>query len=123
MQGKDNECEGGSREIIKMEERYKEKDLENHDHCLNDSWDNTKHSKIWIIGVLEEEDKERGTKSIYAGSPKPFRRNIKKTIFRHIIVNLRKIPITKTEKFEQNNNIALDNNLKYEINIHAGMYK
>ena len=46
MQGKNTECEGGSREIIKMEARYKEKDLENHDHCLSDLWDDTKHSKI-----------------------------------------------------------------------------
>ena len=39
--------------------------------------------------------------------------------FRYITVNLKKIPMTKTEKFEQNNNAALDNNnLKYKINIH-----
>lgn len=58
-------------------------------------------------------------KSIYAESPKPYRRNIKKMTFRYITVNLKKIPMTKTEKFEQNNNAALDNNnLKYKINIH-----
>lgn len=56
MQGKKTECENGSREIIKIEAWHKEKDLEN--HCLDDLWDNTKHSKIWIIGVLKEKDKE-----------------------------------------------------------------
>ena len=56
MQGKKTECENGSREIIKIEAWYKEKDLEN--HCLNDLWDNTKHSKIRIIVVLKGKDKE-----------------------------------------------------------------
>ena len=46
--GEKNECENGSREIIKIEAWHKEKALEN--HCLNDLWDNTKHSKIWILG-------------------------------------------------------------------------
>lgn len=41
----------------------KEKDLENYVNCLNDLWDNTKHSNIWMIAVLEEEDKEWGGKS------------------------------------------------------------
>ena len=51
--------------------------------------------------------------------PNPYRRNINKMTFRYITVKLKKIPMTKTEKFEQNNNAALDNNnLKYKINIH-----
>ena len=32
---------------------------------LRDFWDNTKHTNIWIIGVPEEEEKEKGSEKIF----------------------------------------------------------
>ena len=32
---------------------------------LRDLWDNIKHTKIWIIGVPEEEEKKEGYEKIF----------------------------------------------------------
>ena len=32
---------------------------------LRDLWDNIKPTNIWIIGVAEEEEKEKGSEKIY----------------------------------------------------------
>ena len=38
-------------------EKNKEKTIKINQECLRDLWDNTKHTNIHIIGVLEEERK------------------------------------------------------------------
>ena len=61
------------------------------------------------IGVLKEKDKEWVVKVYMLKVQNPIE-EIKKITFRYITVNLKKIPMTKTENLEQNNNVALDNN-------------
>ena len=49
---------------INEAERKKEKRIKRNEDNLGDLWDNEKHSNIRIIGVPEEEDKEKGHEKI-----------------------------------------------------------
>ena len=49
---------------INEAERKREKRIKTNEDNLRDLWDNVKHPNIWIIGVPEEEDKEKGHKKI-----------------------------------------------------------
>ena len=43
----------------------KEKRMKRIEDSLRDLWDNNKRTKIWIIGVPEEEEKKKGTEKIF----------------------------------------------------------
>ena len=45
---------------ITSEEQNKVKRMKRTEDSLRDLWDNIKHTTIWIIGVLEEEEKKKG---------------------------------------------------------------
>ena len=49
---------------INESERKKEKSIKRNEGNLRDLQDNTKHPNIWIIGVLEEEDKKKDHEKI-----------------------------------------------------------
>ena len=49
---------------INEAERKKEKRIKRNKDNLRDLWDNVKCPNIWIIGVSEEEDKNKGHKKI-----------------------------------------------------------
>ena len=49
---------------INEAERKKEKRIKRNEDNLKDLWDNIKHPNIWIIGVPEEEDKNKGHEKI-----------------------------------------------------------
>ena len=46
-------------------EQNKEKRMERTEDSLRDIWDNIKHTNIRIIGVLEEEEKKKGSEKIF----------------------------------------------------------
>ena len=46
-------------------EQNKEKRMERIEDSLRDLWDNIKCTNIWIIGVSEEEKKEKGSEKIF----------------------------------------------------------
>ena len=46
-------------------EQNKEKRMKRIEDSLRDLWDNIKHTNIWIIGVPEEEEKNKGTEKIF----------------------------------------------------------
>ena len=46
-------------------EQNKEKRMQRIEDSLRDLWDNIKHTNIWIIGVPEEERKEKGPDKIF----------------------------------------------------------
>ena len=50
---------------ITSEEQNKEKRMKRIEDNLRDLWDNTKHTNIRIIGVPEEEEKEKGSQKIF----------------------------------------------------------
>ena len=45
---------------ITAEEQNKVKRMKSAEDSLRDLWDNIKHINIWIIKVLEEEEKKKG---------------------------------------------------------------
>ena len=49
---------------INEAERKKEKTIKRNEDNLRDLWDNVKHPNILIIGVPEEEDKNKGHEKI-----------------------------------------------------------
>ena len=51
-------------EII-SEKQNKLKRMKRAEESLRDLWDNIKHTNIWIIGVLEEEEKSKGHEKIF----------------------------------------------------------
>ena len=50
---------------ITTTEQNKEKRMKRIEDRLRDLWDNTKHTKMRIIGVPEEEEKNKGTEKIF----------------------------------------------------------
>ena len=49
---------------ISTAEQNKEKRMKRIEESLRDLWDNSKRTNIRIIGVLEEEEKKKGTEKI-----------------------------------------------------------
>ena len=47
-----------------MLNRRKEKRMKRNEHSLRDLWDNIKHTNIHIIGIPEEEKREKGPEKI-----------------------------------------------------------
>ena len=104
-----------------MKERKKEKRIKRNEDNLRDLWDNVKCPNIRIIGVPEEEDKEKGHEEIIAENfPKmgkeratqvqetqrvPNRINPRQNTPRHILIKLTKIKhkkqILKTAREKQ----------------------
>ena len=52
-------------EITAEEQNKGKKQMKTNEYTLRDLWDNLKHTKIQIIGILEEEEKEKGSKKIF----------------------------------------------------------
>ena len=50
---------------ITAAEQNKEKRMKRNEDSLRDLWDNIKHTNIRIIGVPEEEEKEKGSQKIF----------------------------------------------------------
>ena len=50
---------------ITAEEQNKEKRMKRTEDSLRDLWDNIKHTNIQMIGVPEEEEKEKGSEKIF----------------------------------------------------------
>ena len=50
---------------ITATEQNKEKRMKRNEDCLRDRWDNIKCTNIQIIGVPEEEEKEKGSEKIF----------------------------------------------------------
>ena len=50
---------------ITTAEQNKEKRMKKNEDSLRDLWDNIKHTNIRIIGIPEEEEKEKGTEKIF----------------------------------------------------------
>ena len=50
---------------ITAREQNKEKRMKINEDSLRDLWDNSKHTKIRIIGVPEEEEKKKGPEKIF----------------------------------------------------------
>ena len=89
----------------------KEKRKKRNEDSLSDLWDNIKHTNIRIIGIPEEEEKEKGPEKIFEeiiveNFPNmgkeivtqvrevqrvPYRINPKRTIPRHIVIKMAKI--------------------------------
>ena len=110
---------------INEAEREKEKRIERNEDNLRDLWDNVKHPNIRIIGVLEEEDKNKDHEKILEeiiveNFPKmgkeiitqvqetqrvPNRINPRQNTPRHILIKL-----TKIKHKEQILKAARDNN-------------
>ena len=50
-------------EIIKSEQQT-ESQMKKNESNIRDLWDNTKHDSLHLIGILEEEEREKRTKNI-----------------------------------------------------------
>ena len=50
---------------ITSEEQNKVKRMKRTEGSLRDFWDNVKLTNIWIIGVLEEEEKKKGYEKVF----------------------------------------------------------
>ena len=50
---------------VTAEEQNKVKGMKRIEDSLGDIWDNSKHNKVWVIGVPEEEPKHKGTEKIF----------------------------------------------------------
>ena len=50
---------------ITAEEQNKVKRMKRTEDGLRDIWDNIKHTNIWIIGVLDEEEKKKVYEKIF----------------------------------------------------------
>ena len=92
-------------------EQNKEKRMKRNKDSLRDVWDNIKHNKIYIIGVPEGEEREKGTKKILEeiivenfcnmgkeiaiqlqeGQRVPSRINPRQNMLRHIVIKLTNI--------------------------------
>ena len=46
-------------------DQNKEKRMKRIENSLRDLWENIKCTNIWIIGVLEEEEKKKGSEKIF----------------------------------------------------------
>jgi len=53
---------------ITSEEQNKEKRMKRNEDSLRDLWNNIKHTNIWIIGVPEEEEKNKGHEKTFEES-------------------------------------------------------
>ena len=92
-------------------EQNKKKRMKRIEDSLRELWDNIKHTSFWIIGVLEEEGKKKGTEKIFEeiivenfpnmgkeivnqvqeAQRVPYRINPWKKTPRHILIKLSKI--------------------------------
>ena len=50
---------------ITADKQNKTKRMERTENSFRDFWDNFKHTNIWIIGVPEEEEKNRGSEKMF----------------------------------------------------------
>jgi len=50
---------------VTAEEQNKVKGMKRIEDNLGDIWDNSKHNKVWVIGVPEEEEKNKDTEKIF----------------------------------------------------------
>ena len=111
---------------ITAEEQNKEKRMKRIEDSLRDLWDNIKHINIQIIGVPEEEEKEKGSEKIFEEiivknfpdmgkeittqvqevQRVPYRINPRRNMPRHILIKLTKIKfkgnILKAAREKQN---------------------
>ena len=98
---------------ISAEEENKEKRMKRIEDCLRDIWDKNKCNNIQIIGVPEEEEKEKGSEKIFEeiivenfpnmgkeittrvqeAQRVPYRSNPKRNTLRHILTKLTKIKL------------------------------
>ena len=114
---------------ITAEEQNKEKRMKRKEDSIRDLWDNTKHTNIRIIGVPEEEEKEKGSEKIFEeiivknfpnmgkeiatqvqeAQRDPYRINPRRNTPRHILIKLTKIKFkekkVKSSKGKATNNI------------------
>ena len=101
---------------ITTAEQNKEKRMKRTEDSLRDLWDNIKHTNIRIIGVSEEEEKNKGTEKIFEeiivenfpnmgkeivnqaleAQRVPYRINPRRNMPRHILIKLSKNNIKKT---------------------------
>ena len=114
---------------VTAEEQNKEKRMKRKEDSIRDLWDNTKHTNIRIIGVPEEEEKEKGSEKIFEeiivknfpnmgkeiatqvqeAQRDPYRINPRRNTPRHILIKLTKIKFkekkVKSSKGKATNNI------------------
>ena len=96
---------------ITSEEQNKVKRMKRTEDSLRDLWDNIKHTKIWIIGIPEEEEKNNVYEKIFQeiklknfpnmekeivnqvqeAQRVPYRINLRRNRPRHILIKLTKI--------------------------------
>ena len=96
---------------ITAEDQNKEKRMKRNEDSHRDLWDNIKHTNIRTIGVLEEEEKEKGPEKIFEeiivknfpnmgkeivnqvqeAQRVPYRIKPRRNIQRHILIKLTKI--------------------------------
>ena len=96
---------------ITAEEQNKEKRMKRNEDSLRDFWDNIKRTNIQIIGVPEEEEKQKGSEKIFEeirvknfpnmgkeiatqvqeAQRVPQRKNPQRNTLRHILIKLTKI--------------------------------
>ena len=50
-----------------MLNRRKEKRMKRNEHSLRDLWDSIKHTNIFIIGVPDGEEREKGAENVFEG--------------------------------------------------------
>ena len=102
----------GSRVVeLTAEEHKKEKRMKRNEDSLRDFWNNIKHTNIYIIGVSEGEEKEKGPKKLFEAiiaknlpnlgkeivtqvleaQRGPYRINPKRNTTRHIVIKMMKI--------------------------------
>jgi len=96
-------------EITDVEQK-REKRLKRNEESLRELWDNVKHTNICIIGVLEREEREKGTEKIFEEiiakdfpnmgieplpqipeEQVPYKINPRENTLRHILIELTKI--------------------------------
>ena len=102
---------------ITATEQNKEKRMKRMEDSLRDLWDNIKHTNSQIIGIPEEEEKEKGSEKIFEeiivekipnmgkeiatevqeAQRVPYRLNLRRNTPRHILIKLTKI------KFKEKN--------------------
>ena len=102
---------------ITATEQNKEKRMKRMEDSLRDLWDNIKHTNSQIIGIPEEEEKEKGSEKIFEeiivekipnmgkeiatevqeAQRVPHRLNLRRNTPRHILIKLTKI------KFKEKN--------------------
>uniref|UniRef100_A0A5G2R3F5 L1 transposable element RRM domain-containing protein n=1 Tax=Sus scrofa TaxID=9823 RepID=A0A5G2R3F5_PIG len=102
-----SEVEGRLVEITDVEQK-REKRLKTNEESLRELWDNVKHANIYIIGVPEGEEREKGTENIvqeiiaknFPNMGKepltqiqevPYKTNPRRKTLRHILIKLTKM--------------------------------